>query len=74
MNNDQNNPSAESVEEEGEKVTGGNEGNDTAIKPENLPDTGTGKNVTEPLPSEETKKEEMDGYNELPDQAKVAGG
>ena len=74
MNNDQNNLSADSVEEEGEKVTGGSEGNHEEIKPETFPDTETGKNVTEPLPNEETKKEEMDGYNELPDQAKVAGG
>lgn len=74
MNNDQNNPSADAVEEEGEKVTGGDEGKDTAIKPEYIPDTGTGIKVTESLPGEETKKEEMDGYNEHPDQAKVAGG
>ena len=74
MNNDQNNVAADSVEEEGEKVTGGNGGNNEAIKPNNIPDTGAGKNVTEALPDEDTKKEEMDGYNELPDQAKVAGG
>jgi len=74
MNKDQNNLSADSVEEEGEKVTGGNGGNNEAIKSNNFPDTGAGKNVTEALPDEDTKKEEMDGYNELPDQAKVAGG
>jgi len=71
MNIEPNNPSAESVEEE-EKVTGGATSNNENNAQENT--AAPSLDDTETLPHEETKKEDVTGYNELPDQAKVAGG
>ena len=71
MNIEPNNPSAESVEEEGEKVTGSATSNQENNVQEN---TAPSPDNTETLPHDETKKEDLTGYNELPDQAKVAGG
>ncbi len=73
MNNTQQNtpnPSAPEVEKEGEKVTGGETTPDKAEN-ENAA-TGTQGNE-EYTPATETSKEEMTGYNELPEQEKVGG-
>ena len=73
MNTDTNNQSAKAVEEEGEKVTGGvAAGNDS--KNQEYNPAGSGTNDTEILPEDDTKKEDMTGYNEHPDQEKVGGG
>ena len=73
MNIEPNNPSAESVEEEGEKVTGGATSNNNDTQ-ENTTAPSQDTDNAEILTPEETKKEDVSGYNELPDQAKVAGG
>lgn len=72
MNIEPNNPSAESVENEGEKVTGADANTDNNTQEANVSSSGT--NDAEILPQEETKKEDMTGYNEHPDQEKVGGG
>ncbi len=76
MNNMQDNTHnvpAPDVEKEGEKVTGGQ------TTSENTPPAGNENAATasqgsdEYTPATETSKEEMTGYNELPDQEKVGG-
>jgi len=74
MNIEPNNPSAESVEEEGEKVTGGATSGNENSNQENTTAASAETDNSETLPHEESKKEDITGYNELPDQAKVAGG
>lgn len=60
------------IEEEGEKVTGGS---DAAATPTQEEATQTDPaNGGETIPHEESKKEDMTGYNEHPDQEKVGGG
>ncbi len=72
MITEENTPSG-SIEEAGEKVTGGSEaaGNNSETNDNNSTDNKSGEELT---PEKETKKEEIDGYNEHPDQAKVGGG
>jgi len=73
MNTDPNNPSAKTVEEEGEKVTGGAAASNDS-KNQGTNPAGSGTNDTEILPEDDFKKEDMTGYNEHPDQEKVGGG
>ncbi|WP_026463305.1 hypothetical protein [Adhaeribacter aquaticus] len=66
--------SAKAVVAEGEKVTGGSDGSETTGPDENA-GVVTPPNLGEDTSNEsETKKEDMDSYNEHPDQAKVGGG
>ncbi|RDC66461.1 hypothetical protein [Adhaeribacter pallidiroseus] len=58
-------------QKEGEQVTGGSEGNQTENAETSSDDQETDQE--EYTPSTETTKEEMTGYNELPDQEKVGG-
>jgi len=74
MNIDPNNASAESIEEEGEKVTGGATSDNNNNTQENDTATSTATENTEIMPDKETKKEDMTGYNQHPDQEKVGGG
>ena len=61
--------SAAAVEKEGAKVTGGNDAanGDTDA-------TTSQEGSEEYIPEDEDKKEDMNGYNELPEQSKVGGG
>ena len=61
-----------SIEEAGEKVSGGSEA--AQEKSGGADNTNAEKKGEELMPEKETKKEEIDGYNEHPDQAKVGGG
>ena len=58
-------------QKEGEQVTGGAEENQTENAENSSGNEEAGKE--EYTPSTETTKEEMTGYNELPDQEKVGG-
>lgn len=58
---------------EGEKVTGGSEGNQEETNETNSTTENQENDKGEYTPSTETTKEEMTGYNELPDQEKVGG-
>ena len=59
-------------QKEGEQVTGGSEDETTqSSETTSTENEETGKG--EYTPSTETTKEEMTGYNELPDQEKVGG-
>lgn len=62
--------SAEAVEKEGEKVTGGADAADN----KKTSTTGQEEGGEEYIPSTPTKKEDSTGYNELPEQSKVGGG
>jgi hypothetical protein len=63
----------DNLENEGEKVTGGSDSGETnTANPKKSSEESAGKG--ELLPEEESKKEEMTGYNEHPDQEKVGGG
>lgn len=72
-NNNSDNTPASSIQEEGEKVTGGDE---TASENATSADAANTDNTAsqEAAPHEESKKEDISGYNELPDQVKVGGG
>jgi hypothetical protein len=75
MNNIQDNNGnapAPEVEQQGEKVTGGEEKTEDAPAREENTTSGDQQN-DEYTPATETSKEEMTGYNELPDQEKVGG-
>ena len=69
MENNPNNKPASDIQEEGDKVTGGEQANQNQSGAESAPDT----EGTEYTPQTETSKEEMTGYNELPEQEKVGG-
>lgn len=61
--------SAAEVEKEGAKVTGGAASADQKASAETSPE-GSKAHST----GEASKKEDMTGYNELPEQSKVGGG
>lgn len=65
------NKSAESVTQEGQKVSGG-AGQNQPQPATGQPEKSTGD--TELTPQHDTKKEDMTSYNEHPDQEKVGGG
>lgn len=67
-----NNP-ASAIQKEGEKVTGGTEANQDQPTTENTQDKSDNQEKSEYTPATETTKEEMTGYNELPEQEKVGG-
>jgi hypothetical protein len=71
MQAEENNKPATTVVEEGEKVSGGEEAGsqeDQEMNPEPAPTQNQ-----ESSPAHDTKKEDMTGYNEHPDQEKVGG-
>ncbi len=70
MNPEEENKSAPEVIKEGENVTGG--GNADATETELYESAGTGKQEADS--QSESKKEDMESYNEHPDQVKVGGG
>jgi hypothetical protein len=57
---------AANIAQEGEKVTGGAEAA--------THNAGAESDGDEAAPTQDSKKEDIAGYNELPDQAKVGGG
>ena len=71
MQEEDKNP-APMVEEEGEKVSEGEATTDQGGEETNPAATPTPN--TEATPDHDTKKEDMTGYNEHPDQEKVGGG
>ncbi|MFD3001044.1 hypothetical protein ACFS7Z_11765 [Pontibacter toksunensis] len=62
--------SADAVEKEGEKVTGGTD----ATENKKAGTSGEKEGGEEYIPGTPTKKEDSTGYNELPEQSKVGGG
>ena len=69
---EEDNKPAPMVEEEGEQVSGGEATTDQGGEETNPAATPTQN--TEATPDHDTKKEDMTGYNEHPDQEKVGGG
>ncbi|MDB5263572.1 MAG: hypothetical protein JWQ14_2855 [Adhaeribacter sp.] len=72
MQAEKDNQPSPNVVEEGEKVTGGEAA--SGQDPQETSPAAAPASDTESAPDQETKKEDMTGYNEHPDQEKVGGG
>lgn len=65
---------ASTIGEEGAKVTGGPASTEENTQQEKSGPSSSHADRKEVLPEEESKKEEISGHNELPEQTKVGGG
>lgn len=73
MRTEENSKPASEVEEEGKKVSGGSGETDESAETQKAGTSNTNWGNDE-MPDESNKKDNMSGYNELPEQEKVGGG